>query len=370
MMSDFAVFFIYMEGLMNKKSFILISGLILLLSFASSVFAAGTPLDMVFIPSGYSMMGAEYGDLYAESNTKPYHLVYLDAFYMDIHEVTNADYAVCVSAGRCTVPESAASKTRDDYYTNPTYASFPVVNVTWQEAADYCAFVEKRLPTEAEWERAARGKEDNRRYPWGSGSPRSYNMNISLIPGDTERVNIYAQGLSPYGVADMMGNVSEWTNDWYDPSWYDAKEQNDPQGPQTGVEKVVRGNSYEDEIPELHLASRYGMSPESYSYKVGFRCAKGIRESVGYDISLKDADEYEPEFAYIKAGNENGIFLLAEPGSGYDTAMIGVIPNGAVVEIVAGPVNINYSEWYQLRTQNGESGWTLASAIVSADDPK
>ena len=129
-------------------------------------------------------------------------------------------------------------------------------------------------------------------------------------------------------------------------------------------------NSYEDEIPELHLASRYGMAPDSYSYKVRFRCAKGIRESVGYDISLKDADEYEPEFAYIKAGNENGIFLLAEPGSGYDTAMIGVIPNGAVVEIVAGPVNINYSEWYQLRTQNGESGWTLASAIVSADDPK
>ena len=355
---------------MNKKYIIMIIGLVLLFCITPSVFAAGTPLDMVFIPSGYSMMGAEYGDLFAASNTKPYHLVYLDGFYMDVHEVTNADYAVCVSAGKCKQPESVESKTRSDYYTNPTYASFPVVNVTWQEAADYCAFVEKRLPTEAEWERAARGKEDNRRYPWGSGTPRTYNMNISLIPGDTERVNIYAQGLSPYGVADAMGNVSEWTSDWYDASWYETKEQDNPQGPQNGYEKVVRGDSFETGIPELHIASRFGMSPESYSYAVGFRCAMGIRERVGYETLAQDTEEYEPEFAYIKAGNENGIFLLSEPGSGYDSPLVGVIPNGAVVEIVAGPVSINYSEWYQLRTQKGESGWTLASAIVFADDPK
>ena len=332
--------------------------------------SAGTPIDMVFIPSGYSMMGTEYGDLSADTNTKPYHLVYLDNFYMDKNEVTNADYAVCVSAGKCKEPESFDSKTRENYYSNPTFSAFPVVNVTWQDAVDYCSFVEKRLPTEAEWERAARGIIDNRRFPWGNGSPKDYYMNISPVPGDTERVNIYEKGNSLYGLSDVIGNVSEWTLDWYDENWYESTEQNNPKGPEFGSDKVVRGNSYETDQNELHLASRYGMPPESYSYSVGFRCALSIRESIGYDFSSNELQEYEPEFAYVKAGNENGIFLLAEPGSGYDTAMIAVIPNGAVVEILAGPVNINYSDWYQVRTQNGESGWTISSAIVSVDDPK
>ena len=334
-----------------------------------TVLAAGTPVDMVYVSSGYSMMGAEYGDLYAESNAKPYHLVYIDGFYIDIHEVTNSDYAVCVAAGQCQKPKNTASKTREDYYTNPAYAQFPVVNVTWQDAVDYCTFVEKRLPTEAEWERAARGREDNRRYPWGNGSPRNYNMNITNVPGDTERVNIYVQGYSPYGAADMMGNVSEWTSDWYDALWYEIREQDDSQGPETGYEKVVRGGNFESALTDLHIASRYGQSPESSSNTVGFRCAMSIRQSVGYNTT-NETEEYEPEFAYIKAGNENGIFLLSEPGSGYDAPMVGVIPNGAVVEIIAGPVSINYSEWYQMRTQSGENGWTLASAVVPVNEPK
>lgn len=353
----------------NKLPFIFIVLILSLIFLTEAAIGARTPVDMVFIPSGYSMMGAEYGDLYAESNTKPYHLVYLDGFFMDIHEVTNADYAVCVAAGKCKKPEIIASKTRNDYYTNPVFAQFPVVNVSWQDAADYCSFVEKRLPTEAEWERAARGRDDNRRYPWGNGTPKSYNMNISLIPGDTERVNIYQQGYSPYGAADMMGNVSEWTADWYDAGWYENKEQNNPQGPVSGFEKTVRGDSYETEISKLHIASRTGMEPDTTSVSVGFRCALGIRESVGYEIS-NEAEEYEPEFAYIKAGNENGIFLLAEPGSGYGTAMMGVIPNGAVVEVLAGPVNINYSEWFQVRTQNGENGWTISSAVIPVEKPE
>ena len=338
--------------------------------FETCVSGAEGPVDMVYVPSGYSMMGTEYGDLSAENNTKPYHLVYLDAFYIDKYEVTNADYAVCVENGVCKEPESYDSKTRENYYKNVTYARFPVVNVSWQDAADYCAFVEKRLPTEAEWERAARGKDDNRRYPWGNGSPKSYHLNLTGIPGDTERGISYIEGLSPYETADMLGNVAEWVADWYDESAYHFSETENPQGPAAGTEKVVRGSSFETEVNNLHVAARYGMNPAYSAYYLGFRCAKSIREVVHYEDADKDKkSELKPEFFYVKAGNENGIFLIAEPGTGYNTDLIVVVPNGALLEVLAGPVYINYSKWYQVRTQNGETGWTIANSIVSVDNP-
>ena len=339
------------------------------LSIIKNISAAGTTEGMVFVPSGYSMMGTEYGDLTAPNNTKPYHLVYLDAFYIDKAEVTNEDYAVCVNAGVCSLPENPDSKTRENYYSNITYAKFPVVNVTWQDAADYCEFVGKRLPTEAEWERAARGRDDNRRYPWGNGSPKPYYLNLTKVPGDTERGNSYAEGLSPYGAADMLGNVSEWVADWYDENAYLVTETENPQGPVKGTEKVVRGSSFETDVNSLHAAARSGMLPSSSAYTLGFRCAKTIREVVNYETAASDRVDSAPEFFYVKAGNENGIFLIADPGTGYDTALIAVVPNGALLEVLAGPVNINYSKWYQVRTQNGETGWTIANSIVSADDP-
>ncbi len=344
--------------------------LMLLCMFFPCKFSAvsAVPIDMVYVSSGYSMMGAEYGDLTASMNAKPNHLVYLDAFYIDTHEVTNEDYAVCVAAGACREPESVDSKTREGYYASQIFAKFPVVNVTWQDAVDYCEFVEKRLPTEAEWERAARGIADDRRYPWGEGSPNMNRMNTSLIPGDTEMVNIYTGGISPYGAADMLGNAAEWTADWYDAEWYLNGERDNPTGPMAGTEKVIRGGSFETRINELHAAARDGMDPESYSYAVGFRCALGIRESVGYEDTTGAEEGNETEFAYVQAGNENGIFLLSEPGTGYDSPMLGVIPNGAVVEILAGPVNINYSKWYQIRTQTDLYGWTLSSALVLVDE--
>lgn len=328
------------------------------------VTAAVNPLDMVYVPAGYSMMGAEPGDLTAETNAKPNHLIYLDPFYIDVHEVTNSDYAICVAAGACKEPEITDSKTRKGYYWNTMYANFPVVNVTWQDAVDYCSFVEKRLPTEAEWERAARGVEDNRRYPWGDSSPKSVNLNISKIPGDTERVSIYNGGISPYGAMDMLGNVSEWVSDWYDEVWYSNNETENPKGPSFGTEKTVRGSSFETSLPNIHVVSRFGMSPENYSNSVGFRCALSVRDSVGYNSVPNYAGSLKTELAYIKAGNDNGIFLLTEPGTGYGTSLICVVPNGAVVEILAGPVSINYSDWYQIQTQSGEMGWTIGSSIV------
>ena len=349
---------------MKRNGKILLILFCLLLFGQAAAFGAGTPLDMVYVSSGYAMMGAEYGDLTAASNTKPNHLVYLNAFYIDAHEVTNEDYAVCVAAGVCREPQDPDSKTRQGYFRNTMFAKFPVLNVTWQDAVDYCEFVEKRLPTEAEWERAARGMSDDRKYPWGSGSPKMNNMNVSLIPGDTEMVSIYPGGYSPYGAADMLGNVSEWVSDWYDAEWYLKSGRENPAGPLSGTERVIRGSSFETPLSEVHVVMRSGMDPETAGYTVGFRCAMSIRESVGYETVTEDPEAYEPQFAYIKAGNDNGIFLLAEPGSGYDTVLICVVPNGAVIEILAGPVSINYSNWYQIRTQNGEMGWTIASAVV------
>ena len=341
--------------------------LVLLFCLFCSMVCAAAPVDMRYIPAGYAMMGAEYGDLSAKSNAKPYHLVYLDAFYMDTHEVTNEDYAVCVNAGKCREPQSPDSKTRSNYYTRETFAKFPVLNVTWQDAVDYCAFVEKRLPTEAEWERAGRGMEDDRRYPWGNGTPKIYNMNTTLIPGDTEMVNIYQNGLSPFGVADMLGNVSEWVADWYDPDWYEMREEENPSGPEFGTEKVIRGSSFETGLVDQHIAMRDGMDPKAYSNTVGFRCALGMRESVNYEGIVDTVPVSIGSRAYIKAGNDNGIFLLQEPGSGYGTALLGIIPNGAVIEILAGPVSINYSDWYQVQTEEGARGWTIASAVVIID---
>ena len=349
---------------MKKTLFMIFAGaLMILLCCGFDTSGDITPVDMVYIEEGYSVMGAEYGDLHADSDEKPAHLLYLPGYYMDKYEVTNEDYAVCVNEGVCTEPQETSSSTREDYYTNPTYAKFPVVNVTWEQAEQYCEFVEKRLPTEAEWERAAKGIEDNRRYPWGNSTPKNTNLNTSIVPNDTERVGSYYQGASIYGIYDMLGNVAEWTSDWYAEDYYDNAPVNDPQGPDTGTEKVVRGTAYGMNINEQHLVKRTGMDPESYSSSVGFRCAVGVRDSVSYDGTTETIENDDAERAYISAGNDEGIFLLSEPGSGYDAPLVCVVPNGAVVEILAGPVDINYSGWYQIRTQDGAVGWTIESAV-------
>ncbi len=228
--------------------------------------AQGVP--MALIPAGKFTMGSENG----ESDEQPTHAVFLDAFYMDVYEVTNARYQACVEAGVCQAPVLTSSKTHSDYYGNAQYANYPLIYVEWQMANTYCAWRGARLPTEAEWEKAARGGLEGKDYPWGDGMDCSKANGENCI-GDTSEVGSYpANG---YGLYDMAGNVWEWVADWYADDFYSNKEAifDNPLGAQSGQYRVLRGGSWLDNWSSLRMAFRYGPYPGIwYIIHVGFRC--------------------------------------------------------------------------------------------------
>ena len=170
-------------------------------------------MPQVFIPTGTFRMGGM--DVRAAADEMPNHDVQLNAFWVDQLEVTNAMYLLCVSSGTCEPPQSFKSQRRADYFNNPEFNDYPVVYVTWGQAKIYCEWAGRRLPTEAEWERAGRG-DDFRTFPWGEDEADGSLANFNFIVNDTSRVGSYPAGASPFGVLDMAGNVAEWVNDFYD----------------------------------------------------------------------------------------------------------------------------------------------------------
>jgi formylglycine-generating enzyme required for sulfatase activity len=224
-------------------------------------------MEQVYIPEGEFFMGDD-GD--PNSKEYPIRVIYLDAFWMDKVEVSNAMYAKCVDDGVCFPPVPRLNP----YWGKWVYRDLPVVYANWKAADIYCTWAGRRLPTEAEWEKAARGTDRNY-YPWGKEkpNPRLANFAESEI-GEPVSVYRYPLGASPYGVLNMAGNVREWVADWFDPKYYFVAPDKNPKGPETGTERSLRGGAYDANADDITTFNRLKHEPDSAGLSRGFRCAE------------------------------------------------------------------------------------------------
>ena len=247
-----------------------------------------TGMRMLYVPSGPFRLGNDDG----ENDEKPSRQVTLDAFYIDETEVTNAQYAQCVAEGVCRLPGSLNASYHPAYYGTAEYANYPVLFVDWYAADNFCRWRNGRLPSEAEWERAAGYNPSERQrqlYPWGNqfeGTRLNYcdaacprdGRDESTRDGhrDTAPVNSFANGRSPVGAYNMLGNVAEWVNDWYQRDYYATAPEVNPRGPAEGEYKVLRGGSWFSRVDELTVTNRFFFDPLVSRATIGFRCAADV----------------------------------------------------------------------------------------------
>jgi formylglycine-generating enzyme required for sulfatase activity len=269
---------------MSRRHVLLISGAALLLitlpctlprepveeeTCASQVQATGSKTHwydtstLIYVPPGEFDMGIPGGA------DNPEHRVLLDDFWIYKTEVTNAMYAACVSAGGCSIPGPDPSLPN---YTDPELASNPVVGVTYAQSATYCAWVQGRLPTEAEWEKAARST-DGRTFPWGEQTPDCERANFDPCEDDKlNSVTDHPMGASPYEGLDFAGNASEWVLDWYKATYYTESPAQNPTGPTSGEFRSVRGGSFKSIADEIRTYTRSSDNPLVVRADLGFRC--------------------------------------------------------------------------------------------------
>jgi formylglycine-generating enzyme required for sulfatase activity len=216
------------------------------------------------------------------------HQVFLDAFYMDTYEVTNGLYQACVTEGVCTPPQKTSSLTHAEYYGNPEYDNYPVIYVNWDQAKAFCAWRGASLPTEAQWEKGARGTQANL-YPWGNrledGKTNSCINNclnqgfVYQLPddgyADVAPVGSFATDISPYGIYDMAGNVAEWTANYYSETYMrsPAASEPNPTGPASGRDIVAKGGHIELPPELMHSPQVLPINPGNAWYFYGLRCA-------------------------------------------------------------------------------------------------
>ena len=293
-------------------------------------------MTMVYIPAGDFEMGLEDGN----DDEQPVHTVYLDAYWIDQTEVTNSQYQKCVAAGVCTHPyfndnvitnfifKNNTTRIRNEYFYNSALAQHPVVWVRWEQAQTYCHWVGGRFPTEAEWEKAARGT-DGREYPWGdeffgnrvnfcdkNGECQFPDSDWDDGYQDTAPVGSYPDGASPYGVLDMAGNVSEWVADLFEYDYYVNSPRANPTGPTCAEKRLLRGGSLGNIASNVRSTRRDEVNARWHSDSFGFRCAASAE---GYQSQLDSKDPVVINLRDITA-----------PTSGFQE-MTGILPPGTQV---------------------------------------
>jgi serine/threonine-protein kinase len=226
------------------------------------------PEGMVRVAAGEFLRGSK--DDVGLEDERPQRSIHLDAFAIDRTEVPIGDYQRCVAAGKCRAPACT-----EDGDVPEDKVDHPVVCVTWADADGYCRWAGKRLPTEAEWEKAARGA-DARSYPWGEGEPTCNRANYHDCGNARRAVGSLPAGASPYGALDMAGNVYEWVADWHHRDYYALCPARNPEGPWSGKKKIVRGGAFSYDADELNTHGRTFDLPTKAYDQVGFRCARSL----------------------------------------------------------------------------------------------
>jgi len=243
--------------------------------------------EYVLVPAGEFLMGSESGkDPYFWGAEGPEHMVFLDEYWIYRTEVTNGMYQACVEEQKCPKPQYLNSVDVSDYYGNPEYDEYPVIHVTFTHAQAYCNWAGGKLPTEAQWEKAARGNEGNM-FPWGNDLPDADLVNLcdSSCARGSERENHFSDGYpgtspvgsfpngaSPYGALDMAGNVWEWTSDYFQPTYYSVSPDDNPLGPNSGTTRTIRGGSWTNPTSGIRTTARTSLTPGKILDTLGFRC--------------------------------------------------------------------------------------------------